>query len=309
MAFGAYTSADTALEQLRDTGQIKGSDVTKSGMKGFAIGEGLGLLGPVLGSAGGLGLSIANKVAPKVVGNILTSPVKSSLLEVAGKGLKGGIEAGAIAKGTAMSENRPTQTIDYMMGAHQVVVGGMQNMATKSMTSLMAKGNDSYVSDLDKIKTVVDASNNTGVLPKIVETGLKEHQTPESLVVKLASDWNINQEIQNTTKSETTKNRVFLNDKVTKEDFLTNVVKESEKQTGIKTEMLDESTGKIKPEYTMTPKELDNYITESPVTFQRFVSTINSYQKETHNNYEEFCKELLTIIYKYQMLVVNFNFR
>jgi len=43
---------------------------------------------------------------------------------------------------------------------------------------------------------------------------------------------------------------------------------------------------------------LDNYITESPATFQRYVSTINSYQNETHNNYEDFCKELINIIKK-----------
>lgn len=53
-----------------------------------------------------------------------------------------------------------------------------------------------------------------------------------------------------------------------------------------------------KEKHTLPIPFLDNYITESPVTFQRFVSTINSYQNETHNNYEEFCKELLTIIYK-----------
>lgn len=43
---------------------------------------------------------------------------------------------------------------------------------------------------------------------------------------------------------------------------------------------------------------LENYITESPVTFQRFVSTIETYQNSAYNNYEDFCKELLTIVYK-----------
>jgi ATPases involved in chromosome partitioning len=43
---------------------------------------------------------------------------------------------------------------------------------------------------------------------------------------------------------------------------------------------------------------MENFITESPVTFQRFVSTIEVYQNSAHNNYEDFCKELLTIIYK-----------
>ena len=43
---------------------------------------------------------------------------------------------------------------------------------------------------------------------------------------------------------------------------------------------------------------MDSYIPESQATFQKYVSTINSYNNETYQNYEDFCKELLTITVK-----------